>query len=310
VITPTGDGFVKITNRCCGRAVSCLGGSTADKTPIHLWDFLGTEPDQEWRIEQVEERVVIDAGNVIARPTPYMTGMCLEDVNHSVYGGIDSQMIFGESFQEPAPFDPTALYKIINEKSGTALSVRQQGHANASLAVIRAFTDTPDQRWRITPVGAGFCSIVNNHNGKALSTLDGKAVDGTPVHLWDYLGFMPDQHWAIRDPGNGNYHLMNRTSRRVAACLGEDTRDNTRLELQDKTFDVSRKHQEWALLPLAPVTRPEVSGMWKAFTRGSAAGGFALVTTAPHHGSQSQRVIFTAGDGVVGIENRGLNHWA
>ena len=30
-----------------------------------------------------------------------MTGSCIEDVNHEIYGGIYSQMIFGESFQEP-----------------------------------------------------------------------------------------------------------------------------------------------------------------------------------------------------------------
>ena len=30
-------------------------------------------------------------------------GLCIEDVNHEIYGGIYSQMIFGESFQEPAP---------------------------------------------------------------------------------------------------------------------------------------------------------------------------------------------------------------
>src|SRR3974377_130186 len=32
----------------------------------------------------------------------YMTGACIEDVNHEIYGGIYSQMIFGESFQEPS----------------------------------------------------------------------------------------------------------------------------------------------------------------------------------------------------------------
>jgi hypothetical protein len=31
----------------------------------------------------------------------YMTGVCIEDVNHEICGGIYSQMIFGESFQEP-----------------------------------------------------------------------------------------------------------------------------------------------------------------------------------------------------------------
>src|SRR5271163_3865790 len=31
-----------------------------------------------------------------------LTGACIEDVNHEIYGGIYSQMVFGESFQEPA----------------------------------------------------------------------------------------------------------------------------------------------------------------------------------------------------------------
>ena len=30
-----------------------------------------------------------------------LLGACLEDVNHELYGGIYSQMIFGEAFEEP-----------------------------------------------------------------------------------------------------------------------------------------------------------------------------------------------------------------
>jgi hypothetical protein len=37
-------------------------------------------------------------GHSISR---YLTGACIEDVNHEIYGGLYSQMIFGESFQEP-----------------------------------------------------------------------------------------------------------------------------------------------------------------------------------------------------------------
>ncbi len=40
------------------------------------------------------------ADNVVGRISPYLTGACLEDVNHEVYGGIYSQMLFGESFEE------------------------------------------------------------------------------------------------------------------------------------------------------------------------------------------------------------------
>ena len=39
-------------------------------------------------------------GRTVSR---HLTGACIEDVNHEIYGGIYSQMIFGESFQEPPP---------------------------------------------------------------------------------------------------------------------------------------------------------------------------------------------------------------
>ena len=37
-----------------------------------------------------------------ARPiSRLLNGACIEDVNHEIYGGLYSQMIYGESFQEP-----------------------------------------------------------------------------------------------------------------------------------------------------------------------------------------------------------------
>jgi hypothetical protein len=46
--------------------------------------------------------IAVDAGRVVGHTNRLFTGSCLEDVNHEVYGGIYSQMVFGESFQEPA----------------------------------------------------------------------------------------------------------------------------------------------------------------------------------------------------------------
>src|SRR6266699_1029548 len=46
--------------------------------------------------------ISVHAEQVLHRLTPYLTGACIEDVNNEIYGGIDSQMIFGESFAEPA----------------------------------------------------------------------------------------------------------------------------------------------------------------------------------------------------------------
>ena len=53
-----------------------------------------------------ETTITVHADQVLHRVSRYLTGACIEDVNHEVYGGIDSQMIFGESFAEPAPQPP------------------------------------------------------------------------------------------------------------------------------------------------------------------------------------------------------------
>lgn len=53
-----------------------------------------------------EAKVVVHANQVSHQLSRYLTGACIEDVNHEIYGGLYSQMIFGESFQEPAPALP------------------------------------------------------------------------------------------------------------------------------------------------------------------------------------------------------------
>ena len=50
--------------------------------------------------------ITIDAAQTGHRLSRYLTGACIEDVNHEIYGGIDSQLIFGESFAEPALSQP------------------------------------------------------------------------------------------------------------------------------------------------------------------------------------------------------------
>src|SRR5882724_5844758 len=56
--------------------------------------------------------ITVNADQVLHTNSPYLTGACIEDVNHEVYGGIDSQMIFGESFAEPASQLPLRGFKV------------------------------------------------------------------------------------------------------------------------------------------------------------------------------------------------------
>src|ERR1019366_10679101 len=55
--------------------------------------------------------ISVNADQVLHTNSLYLTGACIEDVNHEIYGGIDSQMIFGESFAEPASQLPLKGFK-------------------------------------------------------------------------------------------------------------------------------------------------------------------------------------------------------
>ncbi|MBQ2724531.1 MAG: hypothetical protein IJF78_02370 [Clostridia bacterium] len=48
------------------------------------------------------KQIRINTEKTTGSVSPWLRGACMEDVNHELYGGIWSQMIFGESFAEPA----------------------------------------------------------------------------------------------------------------------------------------------------------------------------------------------------------------
>ncbi len=50
-----------------------------------------------------------------------MTGACIEDVTHERYGGIRTQMVFEESFQQP-PLSPTVTPYWVSTMSPTGVS--------------------------------------------------------------------------------------------------------------------------------------------------------------------------------------------
>jgi len=63
--------------------------------------------------------IAVNPHVVLGPVSPYLTGACIEDVNHEVYGGIYSQMLFGESFEEEAQEIDTRLDPAMAGLSGT-----------------------------------------------------------------------------------------------------------------------------------------------------------------------------------------------
>src|SRR4051794_9948988 len=76
-----------------------LGAPSRDAAP-------GLPPPRPTPRPGARASIRVEAG-ATGRPVGrYLPGACIEDVNHEIYGGIYSQMIFGESFQEPPHTEP------------------------------------------------------------------------------------------------------------------------------------------------------------------------------------------------------------
>jgi len=63
-------------------------------------------------ITSAQNRITVYADSTIKPISPLLTGACIEDVNHEIYGGLYSQMVFGESFQEL----PMEINETVNTK--------------------------------------------------------------------------------------------------------------------------------------------------------------------------------------------------
>jgi hypothetical protein len=285
-----------------------------------------------------EASVSIHADQVLHRLTPYLTGACIEDVNHEIYGGIDSQMVFGESFAEPA--------------------------AQLPLKAFKAY----DGRWTVEPdgsvqgVGGNGAKII--WNGPAVS--DGEV--GVEVKLTESTGGNGGLILNVSDPGKGadvfhgyeislerpgflvvGRHRMNweplrrvpcevpvnewiRLSVRITAGAFEvfvNGMSVTRYEDTEhplaagaaglriwqhrvgfRNFFVTNSASRSAIpfaYDIGGQPADEVSGMWRPIREGGVQGGFSLTSEAPFSGKQSQRISFCSGAGIIGIENQGLN---
>ena len=287
-----------------------------------------------------EPSIIIQADQVIHRVTPYLTGACIEDVNHEVYGGIDSQMIFGESFAEPAAQLPVRGFKIFGGRwtvtdDGTLQAVGSNGS--------KAVWDGPSITEGEISVDVLLTEAGGGNGGFILNVIDaGKGADafiGYEVSL-ERPGFLVlgrhRQNWEpIRRvpcdvPVNEWIKLTVRLMPRSLEVLVngksvtqfEDSDHPLRpgavglriwqheVRFRNLVITTGSTRQKVAF-DYDTGNRPvdNVSGMWRAIREGAATGSFSLDPTNPFSGRQSQQLTFTSGSGVIGVENKSLNRW-
>jgi hypothetical protein len=281
--------------------------------------------------------VEVHANKATRTVSRLLTGVCIEDVNHEIYGGIYSQMVFGESFQEPATMPerikgfrvlggtwrvrPGELHfsgelgdKIISDlpsfqdgEVGVEIFVPDRKLTNAGLIV----------RVGDAEIGADcFDGYEIALNAERQSVLLGRhqqnfhSIQNAPCDVqagqWVPLVAKLDGS-TIEIFVNGKSVLRHDDGhaalRSGTVGLRQWQREARYRNLWAKTGGETRK-LPFEAIPHEPL---KISGMWRPVRTGEAKGTYALETDRPFVGRQSQRLAFVEGKGRVGVENQGLN---
>ena len=280
--------------------------------------------------------ITVRAGEVIAAVSPYTTGACLEDVNHEIYGGLYSQMLFGESFQEPGPpasfRDWTAYGGAWEARNGELWASGPGGpklvaelppFAEGTVRLEVFLADrSPGNAGLIVNVrapGLGADNFVGYEI--ALDAERNVVVLGRHRRNWEPIRAVP---CAI--PIGAWIPLVVRIEKGLLSVIAGDTRVAAYRDEEQPLGPGTIGLRPWSrpagyrnvtvatgaevrALAFEPVPSPDdgVSGMWRAVRRGDPRGTLALVAESPFAGTQSQRIAFEGGTGEIGIENRGLN---
>jgi hypothetical protein len=283
-----------------------------------------------------EGLIEVDAGRRLHRVSPYLVGACIEDVNHEIYGGLYSQMLYGESFGDPPPTVPPRGFHGFGGtwtvKDGELAGSAGEGPKLA--ADLPAFADGgAEVEVRFDDRAGGNAGLVMRlaKAGEGADNFDGYEVSLDPAanlvrlgrhhHDWHALVDTPCEvpvgQWILLGARLEGSRIEISVDGKVVArfddggqVLGPGTvglRQWTRAA-RYRRLSVTSGGRITALPFETADATAAVSAWWRPLVAGTAAGGFALVTEQPFAGPQCQRVTFERGEGGWGVQNLGLGH--
>jgi hypothetical protein len=283
------------------------------------------------------QEIKVDAGQVVARVSRHLTGACIEDVNHEIYGGIYSQMVFGESFQEPAPPPAIAGFKVYGGRWLVNKGVVRIQAADGP----KLISDRPPFKNGVIGVEVHFAER-KGVNGGLIVRVDQPGI-GADRFIGYEVALDAAKQTLLLARHRNNFEPIKEvpcavtTGRWIPLVVelsgsvieifvdGQTIlrHDDGKLALPAGAVGVRGWQREVGFRNLwvkvgAGIERlvfrqaeglPEVSGMWGAIRRAAAQGRFSLISERPFAGSQSQQLAFVSGKGEWGVENQGLNRW-
>jgi alpha-L-arabinofuranosidase len=282
--------------------------------------------------------ITVNADQVLHTNSPYLTGSCIEDVNHEIYGGIDSQMIFGESFAEPAAQLPLKGFKAYEGRWTLADAGSLQGVGGNGSKIV---WDGPALAVGEVSVDVMLTEATGGNGGLILKVSDAgigaDAFAGYEASL-ERPGFLVfgrhRQNWEpIRRvpcdvPVNQWIKL---TVRATAKSFEVLVNGKSMMQFQDtehpletgavglriwqhkvsfrNLYVATGASQQKVAFEYDTGNNPSdsVSGMWRPIRQGAVNGSFSLESQGAFSGNQSQQITFASGSGVIGIENQSLN---
>ena len=284
--------------------------------------------------------ISVHADQVLQPLTPYLTGACIEDVNHEVYGGIDSQMIFGESFAEPASQLPLKGFHVFGGRWTIANDGSLQGIGGSGSKIIWDGPSLSEGEISVdvmlTEAGGGNGGLIlkvsdarkgaDSFNGYEVSLeRPGTLVIGRHRHNWEPLRRVPCDvpvnEWIrltvrlsagsleILVNGKGIAQFEDIEHPLEAGAVGLRTwQHEVRFRKISVTTGTSQQKIPFEYDNSNSMSE-NVSGMWRAIHQGTVTGSFSLESQDSFSGHQSQQITFAGGSGEIGIDNQGLNRW-
>jgi hypothetical protein len=280
----------------------------------------------------------VDVAKSAGKVSRFLTGACIEDVNHEIYGGLYSQMLFGESFQEASfrqPLKDFVAYEGTWTLKGEELHADGgpgpklvSDHAPFSKGTVAVEVFFPDRA-----AGNAGLIVKTNKPGPGADNFDGYEVSLNPAdrtlvlgrhrHNWEHIKNIscevPTGEWirlavrmteqSLEVQVNGKTLITYEDREHPLKTGGFGLRQWQRAaRYRNLTVQTNDKAELVPFQPNPDDTGP-VSGMWRPLQRGTATAHYALETGKPFIGTQSQRFSLLKGEGKVGIENQGLNRW-
>jgi hypothetical protein len=283
------------------------------------------------------QEIKVDASKVLGRVSRYLTGACIEDVNHEIYGGLYSQMLFGESFQEPAP-PPTILgftplggnWQVkdgvlrIQAVDGPKLVSDQAAFRDGAAGAEVRFADPKSGnaglivRVAEPGVGAdhftGYEVALNPQRQRVLLARHRNNFEpiqevACEVAVGRWIPLEVRLSGSVVDILVDGKSVLRHDDGERALSAGKVALRAWQREASYRNFWVKTGPQARPLPFTASQPQPEVSALWRPVQRGTAQGRYALISLRPFTGSQAQQVSFLSGEGEWGLANQGLNRW-